>query len=543
MEFAIQVKATLTLSALVVNEGCEGVANGAINLAVTPSSSIDPGLYSFIWSNGATTQNINNLSTGNYSVTVTHPDACMQTASFFVNAKPNPDPVLIVSGNSQYIIPQCQSTGLILFQGTVIACDIEAATDPTVIANRLSVSGVAGLSVSPTYVDTENGFAYFEFAGNVAPGLYLADVTYDDGVRSVTVDVVLQVLSQPDSQNPVITDCPAGISVDNDPDLCFAEITLTAPSFTDNCPLSDISVTYGVINPDNTYNGPNSPAVPYNFSTGHSLVIWTVTDLAGNFSTCIQNIDVNDIEEPSIICPAGSPFSRNNNTGACGYTAENGEFDAVASDNCNIISLTHNYGNWGIPGSLAGASFPVGSTMVVWTATDAAGNTASCAVMINVEDIQEPVFINCPNTTFTIGTDADCNNGVIWSIPIAQDNCTGVSVMQTGGPALGSQLTPGTYNIQYTATDANANSASCNFTIIIEDDSTPLLVCQPNITVNTNTGVCTWTAQAGDLNPLLAVDNCPDYELTYQISGGASGSGPVPTGTVFNVGTSTVSYT
>lgn len=43
-----------------------GLSDGSIQLNVTPS-----GNYSFQWSNGATTQNLNNIPAGNYSVTVT----------------------------------------------------------------------------------------------------------------------------------------------------------------------------------------------------------------------------------------------------------------------------------------------------------------------------------------------------------------------------------------------------------------------------------------------------------------------------------------
>jgi hypothetical protein len=544
VEFAIEVKASLTLSGLVVNEGCEGVSNGAINLTVTPSAAVDMDLYNYIWSNGAVSQNIDNLTTGNYSVTVTHPDACTQTASFFVNAKPNPDPVLIVSGNSQYSIAQCQSTGLIIFQGTVIACDIEAGTNLSLVADRLTISGVAGLSANPTYVDTENGFAYFEFTGSVAPGSYLAFVTYDDGATIVTVDVLLQVIQSPDSQNPVITDCPSGLSIDVDEDLCTAEVTLSAPLFTDNCPADEITVSFGVINPDNTYSGPHAAAVSYNFSVGSSLVIWTVTDLAENFSTCIQNVSVTDNIFPDVICPAIDPATKNNTNGSCGYITDDDEFDAVATDNCGF-TLTHNYGAWGNPNSLAGAEFPVGSTTVIWTARDESGNEMSCMILIDVMDANAPSFVNCPeNITFTIGADADCQNGVIWNIPIAQDNCHGVTVTQTSGPVLGAQLIPGMYNIVYTAADATNLTSACSFFINVVDDSTPLLVCPPSFTIGTGAGDCFWTSGVGELNPLLAVDNCPNQVLTYSISGNpiVNGTGNLPA-TTFNPGLSTVTYT
>lgn len=53
-----------------------GESNGAVSLTVTP-----PGAYTFLWSNGATTQNLSNIPAGNYSVTVTGSGGCTGQAS------------------------------------------------------------------------------------------------------------------------------------------------------------------------------------------------------------------------------------------------------------------------------------------------------------------------------------------------------------------------------------------------------------------------------------------------------------------------------
>src|SRR5690606_1410817 len=135
-----------------------------------------------------------------------------------------------------------------------------------------------------------------------------------------------------------------------------------------------------------------------------------------------------------------------NTVGLCGYEVAGTELDPTFDDNCPDASISHNYGAWANPSSLGGANFPVGSTVVIWTVTDASGNTTQCTIEIIVEDTELPTFVNCPEAvTFTIGADADCENGVIWSIPIADDNCPGVIVTQTDGPAQGEPLIPGTY--------------------------------------------------------------------------------------------------
>jgi hypothetical protein len=60
---------------------CNGDANGSISLVVTGGTPT----YTYLWSNGATTDNISNLVAGPYSVTVTDANGCMAMQSFTVN--------------------------------------------------------------------------------------------------------------------------------------------------------------------------------------------------------------------------------------------------------------------------------------------------------------------------------------------------------------------------------------------------------------------------------------------------------------------------
>ncbi len=61
-----------TVNANVVHVSCFGLANGSISLSV--NGGISP--YSYLWSTGATTASVNNLSPGTYSVTVTDGSNC-----------------------------------------------------------------------------------------------------------------------------------------------------------------------------------------------------------------------------------------------------------------------------------------------------------------------------------------------------------------------------------------------------------------------------------------------------------------------------------
>ena len=68
-----QVSATYTK----VDIGCKGNRTGSVNLSVCGGTS----LYSFIWSNSPTTQNISGLLAGTYNVAVTDAGSLTTTAS------------------------------------------------------------------------------------------------------------------------------------------------------------------------------------------------------------------------------------------------------------------------------------------------------------------------------------------------------------------------------------------------------------------------------------------------------------------------------
>ncbi len=75
----------INVNANVVNESAPNAHNGAINLSVF--GGVSP--YTFLWSNGATTQSISGLTGGVYTVTITDSNGCTTTQSFVVNTPVN----------------------------------------------------------------------------------------------------------------------------------------------------------------------------------------------------------------------------------------------------------------------------------------------------------------------------------------------------------------------------------------------------------------------------------------------------------------------
>lgn len=76
-QFALTSNAPIIILDSIISVTCNGGNSGSI--FITPNGGTPP--YNYLWSNGATTQNITGLSVGNYSVTITDAFGCTATAS------------------------------------------------------------------------------------------------------------------------------------------------------------------------------------------------------------------------------------------------------------------------------------------------------------------------------------------------------------------------------------------------------------------------------------------------------------------------------
>ncbi|MEZ4932291.1 MAG: HYR domain-containing protein [Saprospiraceae bacterium] len=282
---------------------------------------------------------------------------------------------------------------------------------------------------------------------------------------------VTQTITINDNTAPVIANVPADVTVN-----CGDEIpAVVQPTITDNCDevFVDFSETVTTI------------------TFGSGIVVtrtWVATDAAGNTSTAVQVVTVDDTVDPTIVCST-APTSFGTDDGECSYKVTNTSLDPTADDNCDVYTITHNYAMAPQSNSLNGAQFPVGQTQVGFTVTDAAGNTAECSITIDVIDDEDPTFVNCPTTMVMVGNDVDvCSGKLNWSIPVATDNCGIQLVAQTGGPAPGTAVPVGTaMTVTYTATDVNGNTSACTFDVQVIDTQKPEfdadIVMPGNITV------------------------------------------------------------
>jgi len=84
LSFTINNTATFSYTSTITNDSCN-LLNGAIDLTITGGSTP----FTFAWSNSATTEDINNLSAGTYTVTITDSTGCTVIDSFTINSTSN----------------------------------------------------------------------------------------------------------------------------------------------------------------------------------------------------------------------------------------------------------------------------------------------------------------------------------------------------------------------------------------------------------------------------------------------------------------------
>jgi hypothetical protein len=162
-----------------------------------------------------------------------------------------------------------------------------------------------------------------------------------------------------------------------------------------------------------------------------------------------------DFEPPTISCPANLTMSTD--SGQC--TATGVALGSPQSgDNCGVASVVND----------APATFPLGTTVVNWTATDLSGNTAGCQQIVTVVDNEAPQ-IACPgNVTIEAGACFTPPASVNLGQATATDNCS-VSSITAYAP---SPYAMGTNIVTWTATDSTGNGASCEQRVIVVPSTT-----------------------------------------------------------------------
>ncbi|MEI6410522.1 MAG: HYR domain-containing protein, partial [Bacteroidota bacterium] len=382
---------------------------------------------------------------------------------------------------------------------------------------------LTGATILPYTVGADAGVETFN-TGVTNVTYFITDLQYaGSGSASASVSFNVTVT---DLENPTIT-CPADKNVSTDPGVCQYKYVGLAATGTDNCVGTTI---------ENSVNNTNS-LVGETFSTGTTPVTWTITDAHGNIATCVQTIKVSDNENPKFShCPANITVSADPFT--CDYTIgalNPGEFDATATDNCGVTSLTNDVTGTNI---LDGSILSIGLSTITWTAIDNAGNLKTCVFGVTVIDDTAPSVMASNNSITVSVNSSSCDKVITWTRPSigVPFDCGSVTMSETfvsgpdntvlnglpafnpltGGGSVTTNFPAGTTVIRYSWIDDSPYSPdfSVLYTFTVLEDIAPTAKCKDVTVQLNNNGIATLSAAQADNG---SYDNCP-LGLTVTVS-------------------------
>lgn len=250
--------------------------------------------------------------------------------------------------------------------------------------------------------------------------------------------------------SPATISCPADISVGTDPGQFSASVTFAATAGGSPAPTVDCKI------------GATTITSPHTFPVGTTAVQCTATNGIGSPASCSFNVTVTDDETPVIACPAN--VTANTSAGSCDATVNVGT--PTVTDNDPNVTV----GGVRSDNLALNAPYPKGTTTITWTATDTAGNSASCTQTVTVNDATAPVITVNGANPMTV----ECHTSFTDPGATASDACD-TSVPVTASGSVNTNV-PGTYTITYTASDDSGNAATPKTrTVIVVDTGLPVI--------------------------------------------------------------------
>jgi HYR domain len=191
------------------------------------------------------------------------------------------------------------------------------------------------------------------------------------------------------------------------------------------------------------------------FPLGTHTILWSATDAAGNTGTAVQALTVVDTTPPAVAAPA--------------------DITVEATGPLTPVNLGAAVANDLVDGALATSAnitgpFAVGVHTIVWSATDAVGNTGTSVQTVTVTDTTPPV-VTAPVVPDTEAT-SECSASVTFAAMTTDLVDPNPSI--TYSPKNPGDIFPlGSTTVTATATDNMGNSASVSFDVTVVDTTPP----------------------------------------------------------------------
>ncbi len=327
-----------------------------------------------------------------------------------------------------------------------------------------------------TALDTCAGAVAVSTNGTVnanLPGVYtLRYVATDPSGNSATNTRTVNVV---DTAPPVVTLNGANPL----PVECHSLFTDPGATALDACAGAVAVTTNGIVNP-------NAPGV-------YSLH-YVATDPSGNSATNTRTVNVVDTTPPAILFSFTNLTLNASSNCQAALPDLTGTNYIVALDSCSSVTVTQR--------PPAGALLPVGTNLVVLTASDVSGNTTNRTNAVIVVDLAPPA-LRCPAELVVSAAPGLCAaTNVSLGTPSVSDNC-GVASVTNNAPAL---FPVGTNFVTWIATDIHGNTTNATQRVIVSDTELPLITCPATVTVSADPGQSYASAVA--LGTPATSDNC-----------------------------------
>ena len=210
-----------------------------------------------------------------------------------------------------------------------------------------------------------------------------------------------------------------------------------------------------------------SDDAPGSFPVGVTTIHWGAKDGAGNTSSAISTVTVNDTTAPVVTDNTDLVIEATSAAGAVATFGTPTASDAV--DGNPTVSCD----------ASSGATFPLGLTTVTCSATDTAGNTGASSFSITVQDTTPPLIGNVADVEEEATSAAGAIVGYV--SPMANDAVDGL-LSTSCTPASGSLFPLGDTTVTCQVSDAHGNSASKTFNVKVVDTTPPTVTVPADIT-------------------------------------------------------------
>ena len=435
---------------------CSSGNIGAIDVSVSGGT---PG-YTYLWSNGATSQDLTGLANGSYTVTVTDSVGCTAQQTFIITGGDTTPPVVTAPAN--LTLEGCNTSILGISGYFPFSLTISTITQAQFILAGGTIFDASAIS-SVTYIDTVLG---------TCPRVVSRLFTLADACNNSTQ--VTQTFTIQDTTDPTISTQASNSTVECDGAGNTAALAAWLAS-NGGAVSSDVcsSVTWS-----NNYSGSLSDLCGM---TGSATVIFTATDACGNSSTSSGTFTIQDTTDPTISTQASNSTvecdGAGNLTELNAWLASNG--GAVSSDVCSSVTWSNNYS-----GSLSDLCGMTGSATVIFTATDACGNSSTSSGTFTIQDNIKPLIItNANNITVECDGAGNVQELAAWLASnggtTASDNCSEVSWSNNYSGSFSDDCgLTGAVTVLFTATDACGNFSESTGIFTIQDTTDPSLITQ-----------------------------------------------------------------